>query len=338
MPEVAAAMAVFIFISAIISASVAKSLTVQGSIKNVRAATSEVTSYLNQISTNSFESLNEGSMVIPGDSCGTANSPATCFNLGPAPLEIKWDIIKGTDSLQETYTAISDLNIRATTTLPDGTVISKEKVVKAPVSGWKENTGILKVQNVSNYQGPLFLINNENKIVASANSENQSFTFRGVAAECTAELACRLSLNELGATETPYNIMSANDAANNNFVLIENNVINASVNITPAPLTAPVVSEIEVSYNDESKIISLKTTDVNNNPVGNVTLSLNVESGANQKVMGVYPQLKGCTTNADGVCEMPLVVELEIFEAFVKLTATDGLITNSTDVMKVSAS
>jgi type II secretory pathway pseudopilin PulG len=202
LPEAAAAMAVLIVLSSIISLAVARSLTAQGQVKDQRAATSVLTAYLNEVAQYDFDLLLNDDFPRP-DAC-TDDTRTTCTTLGEVPVEVTWGVELGEDLAGGTSATASSVTLRASLDLPgERGDVEVSKVVAAPIPGYAPGLGVLRVTlSGESYQGPLYLMGAgaSPEVVASARARDSSALFRASPEKCAAAAPCTLALSPSGAT------------------------------------------------------------------------------------------------------------------------------------------
>lgn len=240
LPEVAAAMAVLMIISSIISLAVARSLTSQGVVKDVRAVSTQLSSLLNQASTSDYASLVEGTFARP-QACADDPS-ASCITLGSNNLKVVWEVALGEDAAGNSLQASNSVTLSAKTVLPlaaEAREIERSREVAAPNAGWNAGQGLVRVQNAgSSYANGVFLLTSEEtpRVVASHLFEGESnVLLRAEPSDCSADAPCFLALDEKGSLLTKDSTLSIADveAGGNQVVLTSDAITDAVVHIQP---------------------------------------------------------------------------------------------------------
>lgn len=190
------AMAVLLIIGAIVSLAVARALTAQGEVKNVRALSSQMASLLNQAATSPYDKILDGSFERPA--VCASDEMSSCITLGTTEIEVGWNVALGPDMAGNSLTAASSVTLTNTATLPNGRELKASKVVKAPSAGWKTGYSVLRVVNTGDsYDGSIFLMSGSS-VVDSRSISDGAVLLRAPKGVCEAAVPCYLALDDKG--------------------------------------------------------------------------------------------------------------------------------------------
>lgn len=200
--EVAAAAALFGVISIGVSLAVGSALANRASAAIRHQLSGELDLALSEIAYQPFNELLENTFTPPTPCPGDAflgTEGTTCLDVANRRFEVEWAVSFGSDAVEFSTSAVSSATLVGSTSLPDGSTLTRTRRVSAPTPGFT-GAALLRVQAFGAYStitGPLYLVDADTPTEVVSTADMRSYgaaLFRVEADACTDLDPCRVAL------------------------------------------------------------------------------------------------------------------------------------------------
>jgi hypothetical protein len=256
--EVTAAAALFAIVTIGITLAVGSALSSRASNAIAYRLAAELESALNELSYTSFDTLLADTFTPPSaceDSVYLGTKGSTCLTVADREFTVAWSILYANDSVSSSTEAVDALTLIASTSLPDGTTLTRTRRILAPTPGFNGES-LLRVQLSGQYpllNGPLFLVDatSPTSVVSSAPlSSHGTALFRVAPGSCTELAPCRLALAATNTWSTDGTVaLSATSTIGPEAVitLVPGKVLQVGAEVfTPAKISVSLLAESDV--------------------------------------------------------------------------------------------
>ena len=188
--EVTASIVILGLISGIVTLAVANAQFSSQKLRYENQVRSQLSSLANQIATQSYQSLADASFTRPF-SC-SLGAKSSCLKIGGKDVEILWDSIEFENP---------DFVHLTGQTIVDGDVSLKiERDVTPLLSNWANSSGNINLNIIGgNFTGSIYLMDSNNKVLASNQAINNSVAFNVTSLTCSNAHPCYLALSPSGS-------------------------------------------------------------------------------------------------------------------------------------------
>ena len=190
--ELGVAVLVFTLIAGIATLAVARAQLSAAKDRFERGAEAELNILLATVATGAYDNLVDGNFLRPAPCTEAAH--LSCPEVHGRTLTVTWSVTGIADPTGVSTEDLAGVLLTASTELPFGETLERERFVAAENAGG-ENTTLVRVSlDGAAYSGPLYLIDGNGEVAGSAIVDDMAALLRGDTASCTSDAPCRLAL------------------------------------------------------------------------------------------------------------------------------------------------
>ena len=195
--ELGVAVLIFTLIAGVATLAVARAQLSSAKDRFERSADAELNVLLATAATGPYDNLLDGNFIRP-EACPAATH-LSCPEVHGRTLTVTWDVAGVADPTGVSAENLAGVLITASTELPFGETLERERFVSAPNAGTSGTTLVRVALSGQAYQGPLYLMTAGDQVAGSAVTDSTTVLMRATVASCTSAAPCRLALRPDGS-------------------------------------------------------------------------------------------------------------------------------------------
>lgn len=230
MIELGVAILIFTLLAGVATLAVARAQLSAAKDRFARSAEAELNSLLAVAATGPFDSLVDGNFIRP-EPC-TQAIHLSCPEIHGRIVTVTWNVEAVADPTGTSTENAAGVLLTASTELPFGDEISRQRFV-ANANGGRAGSTLTTVNLTGmNYTGPVYLMTGTETVAGSALADGTRAVIRADVADCTATAPCRIALRPDGTAIENGTSLDHGAVTGDGIVLDEDTVTETGVALT----------------------------------------------------------------------------------------------------------
>lgn len=227
MIELGVAVLIFTLIAGVATLAVARAQLSAAKDRFARSAEAELNALLATVATGAYDNLVDGNFLRP-EPC-TEAAHLSCPEVHGRTLVVTWQITGVADPTGVSTEHLAGILVAASTELPFGETLERERFVTAANAGSEDTTLVRVSLDGAAYNGPLYLMTDTGSVAGSALVDETSALIRSETDSCTTAAPCRIALRPDGTAREDERTLDHLAVAGNGIVLDDDIVFETGI-------------------------------------------------------------------------------------------------------------